>query len=69
MNASSAPQAPNGFGVTEIAYDLDGAEIFLDDKFVGTTPATLRIAEGPRTPDVTPTGIAPSAFLKTASSP
>ena len=49
MNASSAPQIANGFGVTEITSDPDGAEILLDDKFVGTTPATLRIAEDPHT--------------------
>lgn len=49
MSAASTPQTPNGFGVTEITSDPDDAEIFLDDKFVGTTPATLRIAEGPHT--------------------
>ena len=49
MSAASTPQKPNGFGVTEITSDPDGAEIFLDEKFVGTTPATLRIAEGPNT--------------------
>ncbi len=49
MNAASVRQAGNGFGVTEITSDPDGAEIFLDDNFVGATPATLRIAEGSHT--------------------
>ena len=49
MSATSASQTPSGFGVTEITSDPDGAEVFLDDKFVGTAPATLRIAEGPHT--------------------
>ncbi len=49
MSAASAPQTDNGFGVTEITSDPDGAEVFLDDNFVGTTPATLRIAAGPHT--------------------
>jgi PEGA domain len=47
MNAASVPQTGNGFGVTEITSEPDGAEIFLDDKSVGTTPATLRMSEGP----------------------
>jgi hypothetical protein len=46
MNSAASMQTSTGFGVTEITSDPDGAEIFLDDKFVGTTPATLRIAEG-----------------------
>ena len=36
----------NVFGVTEITSDPDGGEIFLDNKFVGTSPATLRFSEG-----------------------
>jgi hypothetical protein len=47
MSAASVPQIGNSFGVTEITSAPDGAEIFLDDKFVGTTPATLHISEGP----------------------
>jgi len=49
MNTAASPQISPGFGITEIASDPDGAEIFLDDKFVGTSPATLRIAEGTHT--------------------
>ena len=47
MSAASVPQSANGFGVTEITSEPDGADIFLDDKFVGTASATLRISEGP----------------------
>ncbi len=47
MNTASDTQNASGFGVTEITSDPDGADIFLDDKFVGTCPATLRISEGP----------------------
>ena len=49
MNTAASPQISPGFGVTEITSDPDGAEIFLDDKFVGTSPASLRIAEGTHT--------------------
>jgi PEGA domain-containing protein len=43
ISTGSSPQIVDGFGVTEITSDRNGAEIFLDDKFVGSTPATLRI--------------------------
>ena len=46
MNAAACQQIFSGFGITEITFDPDGAEIFLDDKFVGTSPATLRLSEG-----------------------
>jgi S1-C subfamily serine protease len=49
MNTAASQQISSGFGVTEITSDPDGAEIFLDDKFVGTSPATLRITEGAHT--------------------
>ena len=49
MNTAASPQISLGFGITEITSDPDGAEIFLDDKFIGTTPATLRLTEGPHT--------------------
>jgi hypothetical protein len=38
-----------GFRGHEITSDPDGAEIFLDDKIIGTTPATLRLTEGAHT--------------------
>jgi hypothetical protein len=49
MNTGATLQNVAGFGVTEITSDPNGAEIFLDDRFVGTSPATLRIAEGMHT--------------------
>jgi S1-C subfamily serine protease len=49
MNTAASPQISPGFGVTEITSDPDGGEIFLDDKFVGTSPATLRLSEGAHT--------------------
>jgi hypothetical protein len=49
MNTAASPQISVGFGVTEIISDPNGAEIFLDDKFVGTSPATPRIAEDTHT--------------------
>ena len=48
LNTTSATQDASGFGVVEITSDPDGAEIYLDDKFVGTTPATLHIPAGAR---------------------
>jgi S1-C subfamily serine protease len=49
MNTGASMQSVPGFGVTEITSDPNGAEIFLDDRFVGTSPATLRITEGTHT--------------------
>ena len=49
MNTAALPQISPGLGVTEITSDPDGAEIFLDDKFIGTTPATLHLTEGAHT--------------------
>jgi S1-C subfamily serine protease len=46
MNTAASPQISPGFGVAEITSDPDGGEIFLDNKFVGTSPATLRLSEG-----------------------
>ena len=45
-STAARPQIVPGFGVTEIASDPNGAEIFLDDKFVGASPATLHITAG-----------------------
>ena len=49
MDTGASVQIVPGFGITEITSEPNGAEIFLDDKFVGTCPATLRIAEGTHT--------------------
>src|SRR6202166_1624021 len=45
MNTAASPQISSSLGATEITSDPDSAEIFLDDKFIGTTPATLRLTE------------------------
>src|SRR5580658_223516 len=42
----SASPTPHGFGIVTITSDPDGAEIFVDDKFVGSTPAKLKLAAG-----------------------
>jgi S1-C subfamily serine protease len=49
MNTAASPQISPGFGITEITSDPDGGEIFLDDKFVGSCPAKLRLGEGAHT--------------------
>jgi hypothetical protein len=49
MNTAAGPQISSGLGANQITSDPDGAEIFLDDKFVGTTPVTLRLTEGTHT--------------------
>jgi S1-C subfamily serine protease len=46
--ASATPNAAN-YGSVEISSDPDGAEIYLDDQFVGSTPAKLRVPEGSHT--------------------
>src|SRR6266404_795056 len=43
---SAPPPAPDGVGTVSISSDPDGAEIFVDDKFHGNTPATLKIPSG-----------------------
>ncbi|MGB8492939.1 MAG: trypsin-like peptidase domain-containing protein [Candidatus Acidiferrum sp.] len=42
-----AISSPEGFGQITITSDPDAAEIFVDGKFVGNTPATLKISAGP----------------------
>ena len=69
LNTTSGAQSSSGLGLTVITSDPDGAEIFLDDKFVGTTPASLRIAEGNyhlvlKSAITTRIGLAPSHILK-----
>jgi len=43
---SASPSAPDGVGTVSISSHPDGAEIFVDDKFHGNTPATLKIPTG-----------------------
>ncbi|HEY6944912.1 MAG TPA: trypsin-like peptidase domain-containing protein [Candidatus Acidoferrum sp.] len=42
----SSPSAPDGIGTVIVSSEPDGAEIFVDDKFHGNTPATLKLASG-----------------------
>ena len=44
--ASPAPQASPGVGTIIISSTPDGAEVFVDEKFHGNTPATLRLPTG-----------------------
>jgi PEGA domain len=38
-----------GVGTVTVTSDPDGAELFVDDKFVGNSPAKLKLAAGPHT--------------------
>ncbi len=42
----SLPATPVGVGTVTITSEPDGAEIFVDDKFHGNTPATLKLPAG-----------------------
>ncbi len=44
---ASLSAAPEALGTVSISSDPDGAEIFVDDKFHGNTPATLKLPAGP----------------------
>jgi len=39
-------QASDGFGMVTVSSDPDGADVYLDGKFVGNTPATLKLPIG-----------------------
>jgi serine protease Do len=41
--AQPTPQAPEGTGALKISSDPDGAEVYVDGKFVGNAPATLKL--------------------------
>ena len=43
---TAAPIAPDGVGTVTVSSEPDGAEIFVDDKFHGNTPATLKLPAG-----------------------
>jgi S1-C subfamily serine protease len=47
VSSTPATVSPEGFGQLTITSDPDSAEIFVDGKFVGNTPATLKLAAGP----------------------
>jgi serine protease Do len=44
--APAQPQQSEGTGTVSITSDPDGAEIFVDDKFFGDAPATLKLSAG-----------------------
>ena len=48
-NALPLPSATDGFGVVTISSDPDAAEIYVDGKFVGDRPATLKLSTGQHT--------------------
>jgi S1-C subfamily serine protease len=43
------PQAVEGVGTLTVSSDPDSAEVYLDGKFVGNAPATLKLLIGPHT--------------------
>jgi S1-C subfamily serine protease len=62
-SVSSEPFAgptPHGFGTVTITADPDGAEIFIDDKFAGSTPAKLKLAAGSHVMVIRSAGLAES---------
>jgi S1-C subfamily serine protease len=46
VSAQSETQVATGTGTVTISSDQPGAEIYMDGKFVGTTPSTLRLSAG-----------------------
>src|SRR5208283_2229710 len=47
VSLSTSTSSPEGSGQITISSDPDAAEIFVDGKFVGNTPATLKLSAGP----------------------
>jgi serine protease Do len=43
---TTSPAAPDGSGTVTISSEPDGAEIFVDDKFLGNAPAALKLPAG-----------------------
>jgi serine protease Do len=43
---TSSPGVPEGIGTVTVTSEPDGAEIFVDEKFHGNTPATLKLSAG-----------------------
>ena len=44
---TSAPSITDAVGTVSVSSGPDGAEIFVDDKFLGNAPATLKLPAGP----------------------
>ena len=47
VSLPTVTSSPEGFGQLTITSDPDAAEIFVDGKFIGNTPATLKLPAGP----------------------
>ncbi|GAC1690957.1 MAG: hypothetical protein PVS2B2_28770 [Candidatus Acidiferrum sp.] len=45
--AAAPASALDGFGAVTLSSEPDNAEIYLDEKFLGNTPATLKLPAGP----------------------
>ena len=48
-SSASSTSLPDGFGIITITSDPDAAEIYVDGKFHGNTPATLKLPAGSHT--------------------
>jgi PEGA domain len=46
---TSSSAVADSVGTVSVSSEPDGAEIFVDDKFLGNTPATLKLPAGPHT--------------------
>jgi hypothetical protein len=44
---ANSTQSPDGVGSVTIGSVPDGAEVYVDDKFVGNAPETLKLSVGP----------------------
>lgn len=49
VSAPASPERANGVGTLTVTADPDGAEVYIDGKFVGNAPATLKLSAGSHT--------------------
>jgi hypothetical protein len=49
VSEAASVDAPEALGTVSLASNPSGADIYVDNSFVGKTPATLRIKQGPHT--------------------
>ena len=52
LTVSTQEQQKKGKGHVSISADVDGADVYIDGKFVGNVPATLTLPSGPHTVEV-----------------